>query len=77
MNLVSPGDTEVPLIPAWVCGATSIIKCGKKFRIHSQTSRVQPLKLGDGYVLELKLIHVLKGAYEIPYSRTALISYLN
>ena len=29
----------------------SIIKCGMKLHIHSQTSTVQPLKFGNGYVI--------------------------
>ena len=35
------------LIPAWISNYI-IIKCGMKLLIHSQTSKVQPLKFGNG-----------------------------
>ena len=39
------------LIPAW--RITSIIMCGVKLFVHSQTSTVHPLKFGNGYVISL------------------------
>ena len=40
----------VTLIPAWKCNYIRII-CEMKFLIHSQTSMVQLVKLGDGYMI--------------------------